>query len=180
MILPKITTRLRSGFTLTELLVATGISAVVLTALMSAFLFSNRSFVAIGNYMDLNKASLVALDTMTRDIREARLLQSFATNRLVFTTFNNNQLIYAWDTSTRQLTRSLGGTTKVILKECDYLLFDISQRTPTTDGTFGFHSATNNAAICKLVSVSWRCTRSILGQKVNTESVQTARIVMRN
>lgn len=180
MIIPKNTMWPRSGFTLTELLVSTGISAVVLTALMYAFLFCNRSFVAMGNYMDLNKASLVALDTMTRDIREARLLQTFATNQLVFTSFNSNQLIYAWDASTRRLTRSLGGTTKVLLKECDYLLFDISQRTPTTDGVFGFYSATNNAAICKLVSVSWRCTRNIMGQKANTESVQTARIVMRN
>ena len=44
----------------------------------------------------------------------------------------------------------------------------------------GFYSASNNPAICKLVSVSWRCSRTILGQKVNTESVQTAKIVIRN
>jgi hypothetical protein len=30
------------------------------------------------------------------------------------------------------------------------------------------------------VDVSWKCSRQILGEKVNTESVQTAKIVMRN
>jgi hypothetical protein len=32
----------------------------------------------------------------------------------------------------------------------------------------------------KLISVSWRCSRTILGAKVNTESVQTAQICIRN
>jgi hypothetical protein len=34
--------------------------------------------------------------------------------------------------------------------------------------------------MAKLVDVSWLCSRKILGRKVNTESVQTAKIVMRN
>ena len=33
---------------------------------------------------------------------------------------------------------------------------------------------------CKLVDLNWRCSRQILQQKVNTESVQTAKIVIRN
>jgi len=28
--------------------------------------------------------------------------------------------------------------------------------------------------------VSWKCSRTILGAKINTESVQTAKIVLRN
>ena len=32
----------------------------------------------------------------------------------------------------------------------------------------------------KLLDVSWRCSRKVLGQKLNTESVQTSKIVIRN
>ena len=32
---------------------------------------------------------------------------------------------------------------------------------------------------CKLIAVSWVCSRTILGSKMNTESVQTAKIIIR-
>lgn len=35
-------------------------------------------------------------------------------------------------------------------------------------------------SLCKLIKVYWKCSRNILGQKVNTESVQAAQIVLRN
>ena len=62
--------------------------------MLYAFIFSTRSFVAMGNYVDLNKASLFALDRLSRDIREASSLQTFATNRLVLLDANTNQLTY--------------------------------------------------------------------------------------
>jgi hypothetical protein len=48
-----------------------------------------------------------------------------------------------------------------------------------------FYPATNNAGaldltICKVINMNWKCSRAILQQKINTESVQTAQIVLRN
>jgi hypothetical protein len=123
---------------------------------------------------------MVALDTMSRDIRESMALQTFATNRLQFLDSSSNQLVYVWSPDTRLLQRTSGGNTVTLLDNCDYITFDISQRSPLTNGVFGFYTATNNPALCKLVSVSWRCSRKILGESVNTESVQTAKICMRN
>ena len=168
------------AFSLIELLVAMGVSSILVGAIMSLTLFCNRSFVALGNYMDLNNTSLNALDTMTRDIRGAYSLKSFATNQLVFLDASSNALTFAWSPGAGTLTRSYGGAVSTLLDNCDYLAFDISQRTPMTNGTMGFYTASNNPVLCKLVSVSWRCSRSILGQKANTESVQTAKIMMRN
>lgn len=169
-----------SGFSLVELMISAGIGSVIMTAIVLSFICCTRSFAAIGNYIDLNRASQSALDQMSRDIRQASSLQSFATNQLVFLDSNSNQLTFAWSPVSSQLTRSAGGVTDILLKNCDYLSFDISQRNPVADGNFGFYAASNNPAICKLVSVSWRCARTIFGQKVNTESVQTAKIVLRN
>jgi type II secretory pathway component PulJ len=180
MMIPVTTKRRQAAFTLLELMVSAGLSALILGMIMYCFLFASRSFVAMGNYIDLNNTSLHALDVMSRDIREASSLQSFTTNQLVLRDASSNQLTFAWNPTVRQLTRSSGVTTATLLKDCDYLSFDMSQRNPTANGVMGFYSASNNAAICKLVSVSWRCSRTILGQTVNTESVQTAKIAMRN
>jgi len=169
-----------SAFTLLELIVASGLATLVMGMIMVSLMFCSRSFVAIGNYTDLNKNSLIALDRLTRDIREASSLKTFAPDQLVFLDAKNNPLTFAWNPKSKELTRSAGGRTTTLLKDCDYLTFNIFQRSPTTDGAMDFYTASNNASLCKLVSVSWRCSRTILGQQLNTESVQTAKIVIRN
>jgi Tfp pilus assembly protein PilW len=166
------------------MLVSMGVGGIVLVAVAMLSIFSSRSFVAMGNYMDLDKASRNALDNLTRDVRQTIALTSYATNNLVFTDFDNNTLTFNWNPNTKQLTRTKSGATKVLLNQCDYLAFKISQRNPVP-GQFNFYPATNTSGVydpslCKLVDVSWRCSRQILQKKVNTESVQTAKIVLRN
>ena len=63
------------------------------------------------------------------------------------------------------------------MTECDYLRFAIFQRNPI-GGTYDQY-ATASATNCKLVQLNWICSRTILGAKVNTESVQSAKIVIR-
>jgi hypothetical protein len=65
----------------------------------------------------------------------------------------------------------------MLLTNVDFLSFQIFQRNPVA-GTYDTYP-TSSATNCKLVSVSWICSRSILGSKLNTESVQTAKIVIR-
>jgi hypothetical protein len=133
----------------------------------------------MANYVDMDGRSMRALDILSRDVREARELRSFSTNQLVFVDFSSNLLTYAWHEAQGQLVRRSGSMNTVLLENCDFLAFHISQRTPT-NGQFGFYPAYDNAAMCKMIDVSWRCSRTILGQSLNTESVQTAKIVMRN
>ena len=174
-----LTLRRSRAMSLLETTIATAIGSLILTAVMALLLFSSRSFVAMGNYMDLDRASRNALDRMSRDIRQTMALQSYSTNKLVFTDFDTNTLTFAWDPATRQLTRTKSGVSTVLLSQCDYLNFHICQRNPIP-GAFDFYSETNNASVGKLVDLSWRCSRTILGAKINTESVQTAKIVIRN
>ena len=169
----------RRGLSLLETTIATAIGSIVLAAIMGVLLFSSRSFVAMGNYMDLDRISRNALDRMSHDIRQTTALQSYSSNQLVFTDFDANTLTFLWTPSDGQLVRIKAGTTNVLLTQCDYLNFHICQRNPIP-GVFDFYSASNNASIGKLVDLSWKCSRKILGAKINTESVQTAKIVIRN
>ena len=166
-----------SGMSLLELMVAGAIAMLVLTAIASISLYSARSFVAMGNYADLDQASRNALDVMSREIRQTKALNSFSPSKLVFQESSSNTLTYVYDSTARTLTRQRGGINTVLLKQCDFLNFNISQRNPSN--AFTFYPATT-PAVAKLIDVSWRCSREILGAKVNTESVQTAKIVIRN
>jgi type II secretory pathway pseudopilin PulG len=168
-----------SAFTFVEMLVSVAIGGMILAALASLMLYSARSFVAIGNYIDLDKASRNALDQMSRAVRQTSRLSSYSATALSFANVDGSTLSIAWNPSTGKVTMTQGSTNKTLLTQCDFLQFTISQRNPTP-AVWGFYSATNNASQCKLVDVSWKCSRKILGKKINTESVQTARIVIRN
>ncbi len=170
----------RRGLTLVETLMAVGISSIALTALAAVAFYSARSFAAIGNYVDLDNSSRQAVDSMTKEIRQTIALSDFKTNALTFVDYDGKPLQYIYDPDPAQqkLTRVKDAVSTVLLTGCDSLEFHIYQRTPQP-GTNGFYAATE-AAQCKLIEMKWRCSRSLLGQKANTETVQTAQVVLRN
>jgi type II secretory pathway pseudopilin PulG len=184
----------RSGgaFTLVEMLVATGLGSVVLVVIAILAAYGARSFVALGNYADLDQASRNALDLISVEMRQATALVSVQTNATAKSlTFTNaltaRQMKIYWDSSSRLLNMDITGQgTYPLLTECDRWDFSLySKATTVTSTNVVFYPATNNTGaidptICKLVNMSWKCSRTILGNKVNTESVQTAQIVLRN
>lgn len=171
--------RSRLAFTLVEMLVGTGVGSLVLLCAAQITMYTARSFVAMGNYNDLDRYSRTALDNMSRDIRGAKSVGSYATNQLVLTNMDGTVFSYTWDPSSGNVTRLWGTDSRVVLSGCDYFCFQIWQRNPTTN--FWFTNSCNASPyMTKLVDVSWRCSRQILQQKVNTESVQTAKICIRN
>jgi len=175
--------RPRAGLTLLEMMVALALASITFATVVSFANFTARSFVATGNYADLDRASRNALDILTRDIREARDLTGFTTNKLTLTANDMSTHIFEYNPSAATLTRKGEGTSVVLLEQCDFLKVAIYQRTPMPG--LQFYPATNisgvaDPSLAKLIDVSWRCSRKILALKVNTESVQTAKIVIRN
>jgi len=164
--------------TLPEIIIALGLGCLVLAVVVAFSFYGGRSLAAMGNYADLDDASRRAVDVMTREIRQAAALTDFRTNSLTFTNFDGQQFQYTWDPAIRTLTRVKDGSTTVLLTECQSLEFHMFQRTPNP-GTNSFNPTTDKA-LCKLIDMSWRCTRSILGNRANSESVQSAHVVLRN
>jgi hypothetical protein len=181
-----------SGVTLVEVLVATGLGSMVLAAVGFMSLFGARSSLAMANYTDLEFKSRYALDLISREIRQAKAVVSFQTNLPVksLTLTNSDQaatIILTWDSNARTVTmQKTGQSTLTPLTECDRLDFALYQRTPlVTTTNIIFYPATNTTGVldptvCKLINLSWKCSRTILTQKINTESVQAAQIVLRN
>ena len=163
------------GMTLPELMVAVVVGALILTILGQVFVSSAFSFSAMGNYVGMDSNSRLALDRMSREIRQAGNLLEFSTNHLKFSLQGqtNSFLTYDWDAQSRQLTesKSADGTSKVLLTECDQLAFSMS------DSLF---APTIAIAEGKGIRVAWKCSRTALGKKSTTEDMEQALIVMRN
>jgi prepilin-type N-terminal cleavage/methylation domain-containing protein len=168
-----------SGATLVEMMITITIISIVATAVGAALSYGGRSFAGIVNYIDLDRKSRYALDSMTQEIREATKLKSFQTNSLVFGTLDGADLQYYYSPARRTLVKIKSGVTNTLLTECDKLNFAIFQRTPIS-GVFAQYDTSTRPDETKVVQVSWTCSRTILGNKMNTESVQTAKIVIRN
>ena len=188
--LPSRATQAR-GVTLVELMVAVTLSSVLVATASALWLFGSRSFVAMSNYTDLNMKSRNAVDLILRDLRMATRVAAFqkseTTKRLTVTNaLAGTEITYTWDATPRTLVcQKRGQPAEVYLTECDDWDFDLYQRTPLYGGSYDFFPATNSAgvydlSICKQINLTWKCSRTILGSKVNTESVQTAQVVLRN
>ena len=160
-----------------EMIIALGLVTILGVALAMATMFASRTFEATGIYADISRANRQTLDLMTRDIRQAKVLTSYATNALVFSDLTNGTFSYQWDPNAARLTRVYNGQTQVLLTHCTYLGFRVSQRNPSNNFTFWPADHATNA---KLIEVTWICSRHIFGQKANAETIQRALISIRN
>lgn len=169
----------QAGLGILELVISLGLGAVASTAVLILAVHTSRSLADMVNYVDLDHANRIALDTMTREIRQATALTSFSSTQLVFNDKDGQPLRYEYSPTDRVLKRAKGTEPEqILLTECDKLSFGMYQRTPQYKDYNLFTAS--SASICKVVTITWSCSRSIFGAKVNTEQGQTAKIVIRN
>ena len=166
-----------AGTLLAEAMIAIGVTAILVLVLVSFTMFSGRSFAALFNYVDLNDANRIAMDVITRDVRQANRVTAHTSTQITLEDTDGLSIVYSYSPNLRTLTRSKNGASRVILRDCDRLTFAIGQRN-TVGGSYDVYPAATPAT-CKVVNVSWVCSRTIFGNKENSESVQTARIVIR-
>jgi hypothetical protein len=159
---------------------------ILFGAVMALAFYTARSFAAFTNYVDLDANSRNALDVMTTEIRQADLLMAGSATNLTFQTTDaetgaQHTLKYVYNGVRKELTRTVdGGQPEVLLTECTDLRFSTFQRntTPSLDNAF-IPVATSQPNLCKVVQLTWICSRKILGKAINTESVQSAKVVIR-
>ena len=166
------------GFTLIEVMVASSLGVIVMTVVGMLSWYSSRSFAATANYVSLDQSGQLALDKMSREIRQARSLTTFSPTSLTLLDVDNHPLQFTYDPDRKVLLRISGEQTNVLLTGCDSLQFSKFQRNAISNTFDAYEPAfvTNT----KLIQVTWSCSRSILGAKVNSESLQSSKITLRN
>lgn len=184
----------RDAWSLPELMVAVAVGTIALAAIGAFAIYGLRCFVAISNYVDLDEKSRRTVDVMTKELRQATRVIDFnpVGNKRWITLTNSTPgatvtyMKYTWSGATRMLYFEKNGQPLVTnLTECDNWEVGLYQRTPIKGSTNLFYPATNGAGtpdytIAKLIDMKWKCSRTVLGKKLQTESVQTTQIVLRN
>jgi len=175
------------GWTLVEAMVAMGVGLLALAAVASTTIFCLRSFAGIYNYSDIDASSRRALDTMSREIREATRVVGYGPTmtgsyiQLVNTTAASPITnTFTWESGEQTLTWDKTGerTNFTLLTNCTTWSCTMLEGYPSNNYSFPDVAPTPDA--CKIVDVRWSCFRTIMGLKMNSETEQGAQIVLRN
>jgi len=168
----------RSGFSLVEYLVTLTITVLMIAAGAAASENFLRAVAFLTNSVDIDAKNRLAIDRMSREIRGCDAVDTASSNGLVLRA-GTNLIAFEYHPQRRELTRDHSETgTEVYLKGCDYVRFDLFRRNRLGDRYGEYPAATT--ANCKIVQISWVCSRRLLGFKANTGRMESARVVIRN
>ncbi len=172
----------QSAMTLVEMMVATAIGSIAFLALASLTLFSARSFSSLADYSDLNRSSRMALDRISREIRQSRGLLSATVSprekQLVFRSPDGNDTFtITYEPPIKLLKLKNSDGEQILSKDCVSFKWQLFQRNPQP-GSFDF-TVTTNPSLCKMVQIDWNCARDTQKSKSKSQSAQSMKIVIR-
>jgi len=168
------TNRAPAAFTLVEVIISTALVAVLGGALMGLYIHSARTFAVSANYMDFESRSRIALNRMSRTIRQATSLTYYDANKLTFLV-GGSSVSFTYYPGSRRILKETAGGSEVLLTDCDYVRYGIYQRNVVN--SYDYYPAATLAS-CKVVQLDWGCSRAVLGGS-NTAAAVSARIVIR-
>lgn len=183
--------RFSAGFTLVEMMISVVISAFVIASIVALAIISSQNFASTANYVNMDDQSRYALDRISREIRNATALCATNANYLVLTNANKGTTATILFTNSSIVLKKTSQQDKTLLTGCDSFKFQLLNReawitTNNNNINITFYAATNPATgnldmnYCKVIDLSWKCSRRIIGSKLSTEVVQTAQVVLRN
>jgi len=170
--------KVAEGFTLVESLVALGLTALLLSAVVSITLFTTRSLAGLANHTDLDQADRLALDRMTREIRRCTAVAAFQINRLDLLDFEGQRLVYQYDPSTRKLVQTRAGVAQTLLRDCDRFEFTVFN-SEITDGNMNLVVAANPTAR-NVIGLRWDCSKAMTGPSRSQGAGHSVTVVIRN
>jgi hypothetical protein len=146
-----------------------------------ACLSNTCKLAAMASYEGLSSQNQDATSLIVKDIRRANSLEHASQDKVVLRCGSPGHIsliTYTYDAAAHILTRTDSRSTQTVLTDLDGFSFSFFQR-PSLGASFNsFAPAT--ASTAKMVSCRWSCSRKVAGDRVDTESVELAPIVMRN
>jgi len=173
----------RRGFTLVEVMLATGLSAIILTGVLSSFLFLGRSGANMQAYNDMEAQSRIGLEKFAEDVRQASAITWNSSNSVTMIV-NAANITYTFDSGTGILSKQdPSGTTNLItgasyspgMTSC-FAAYDI------TGNTLSLTSANlaNANLSTKQLQLSLKLSRTGSTRATTTNNVLSSRYILRN
>src|SRR5690349_19841085 len=97
-----------AAFTLVEVMVASALGLLTVSAVVMLSMYSSRSFAAIANYVNLDRQSQLALDKMSKEIRQAVKVTDCSPTSLSILDVDTNSVQFSYDPVARTLVRTSG------------------------------------------------------------------------
>ena len=170
------TKRRNAGFSIVEMIVGVAIGTIALTIVGTSWAMIMTGFSAIDNYTELEQDSRYTLDLLGRDIRQSQGLLTYSDDTFTLIDGDGDQIVYTYSSSQGVFSRTVDGVTEPLLSECEDFYVDIYQRN-TISGTYDQYP-TADVDTCKLIQITWKCSRLNLNGTDNTELVQSAKFVI--
>jgi hypothetical protein len=170
------------GFVASGPLANLAVGGLIVLGAGSIGLFHSHDLAALAAFPSLDSQDQNAGSIIAQDIRCARCVDSRNTNEIAFRESGStgvSTITYNFDTESHTLTRtdSQGGA-QVLLNGVEAFSFSLFQR-PGANAAYGTF-APANASDAKVVGCHWTCSRKVAGEKVNSQTVEIAPIVLRN
>ena len=166
-----------AGFTLIEILFFVVLTTIVLVAGVALAQNFIRTVAFLTNSVDLDTKSRLAADRMSQEIRQCDRIQSASSSSLVWR-LGTNLTSYVYYPETRELIRSTAQGDEKFLTGCDYVRFDLFQR-QTAAGLYDVYPRASSPTNCKVVQLNWVCSRTLLGFKANSTTMESGKVVIR-
>ena len=176
--------RRRRGFTLTEVMVAAGIGAFVLTAVLAANQQIVKSGLRAANYAEMETQCRRSLDQLGSDLRSATAFTYNNASDITITLPTTGQITWAWDSTTLCLYRVPGASSSATSGRLTFARGIPVGANNAAGLTFSRFDRDGNAAatdgVTKRVSVKFSVKRATTGLATATENAVTATFVLRN
>ena len=170
------------GFTLTEILIATGISSFIMVGILQTFLMIGRSGYNAANYCVMEAESRRAMETFSQEIRMAGNVtwtSSTSITLTVPTSASSYTVTYTYDASASGATaksfyREVSGNKRILVRNVTSLAF---QRYKLV--TSGSNIAANDLET-KQIQLTLQTTMKGATTAAATNAVLSARYILRN
>lgn len=171
----------RQGMTLVELMIATALSAIILSAVLSTFIFTNRSAVRLVRYSDMEIATARGLELLGRELRMANSITTSGSPitqvSMVIpnpTGASTHSALYRFNSAARTFEREADGNTTVLIRDIrpdsfSFQRYDLNQSPAVND------HGTNQIQIAMTIAPA---TYGLVA--ATTKRVVSARFVLRN
>ncbi|MEY3608818.1 MAG: hypothetical protein RLZZ447_1606 [Verrucomicrobiota bacterium] len=168
----------RRGFTLAEILVALGLSAGVLGAILTSFIFLTRTGLRVELYNDMERQARAALELFARDTREA---SAITWNSVHSVTLIVDSRTITYSHTAGSFTRTDNSGAKVLITGITHFAFKGYSITGAELPSIGTTTSLANAAAwTKQLQISLQSSRAPGDTATATHQVLSARYILRN
>lgn len=172
----------RTGFTLTEVLIAVSLGAIIMLAVLTAFLMIGRSTAAAVNYIEMEKQARQGMERFGQDVRMAQYLTTVSANQVTLTIPSANgtdDIDYIYDSSAKTFTRNGRDPVTYVANTSTTLIKNV-QNCEFRRWMLGSTGPANSDASADQLQIRLTISQKSVTVATNTNLVVSARFVMRN